>query len=72
MECALTGVTVQQGRFRLARFNDVWLSGVRLTATELTETTWSDAMLGGCVAAGVTMDAPRCAGSRSATASSTG
>jgi uncharacterized protein YjbI with pentapeptide repeats len=57
MECALTGVTVQQGRFRLARFTDVWLSGVRLTATELTGTTWSHAILAGCVAAGVTMDA---------------
>ncbi len=37
MECAFTRVTIQDGRFRLARFNDVWLSNVRLTATELTE-----------------------------------
>ena len=57
MECAFTRVTVQDGRFRLARFNDVWLSGTRLTATELTETSWTDAILAGCVAAGVTADA---------------
>jgi uncharacterized protein YjbI with pentapeptide repeats len=57
MECAFTRVTIQDGRFRLARFNDVWLSDVRLTATELTETSWTDAILSGCVAAGVTMDA---------------
>ena len=57
MECAFTRVTVQDGRFRLARFNDVWLSGTRLTATELTETSWTDTILTGCVAAGVTADA---------------
>jgi uncharacterized protein YjbI with pentapeptide repeats len=57
MECAFTRVTIQDGRFRLARFNDVWLSDVRLTATELTETSWTDAILFGCVAAGVTLDA---------------
>jgi len=57
MECAVTKVTVQDGRFRLARFSDVWLSDVRLTATELTETAWTDAVWSGCVAAGVTMDA---------------
>ena len=38
MECAFTQVTVQDGRLRRARFNDVWLRGVRLTATELIET----------------------------------
>ena len=47
MECAFTKVTVQDGRFRRARFNDVWLSGVRLTATELTETAWTDAIWSG-------------------------
>jgi uncharacterized protein YjbI with pentapeptide repeats len=57
LECAFTRVTVQDGRFRLARFNDVWLSEARLTATELTETAWTDAILAGCVAAGVTADA---------------
>ncbi len=57
MECAFTHVTVQDGRFRLSRFNDVWLSDIRLTATEMTETAWTDAFLAGCVAAGVTADA---------------
>ena len=35
MECAFTQVTIQDGQLRQARFNDVWLRGVRLTATDL-------------------------------------
>jgi uncharacterized protein YjbI with pentapeptide repeats len=53
MECAFTQVTVQDGRLRRARFNDVWLRGVRLTATELTDSSWIDATIIGSVAAGV-------------------
>jgi uncharacterized protein YjbI with pentapeptide repeats len=53
LECAFTQVTVQDGRLRRARFNDVWLRGVRLTATELIDSTWIDATLIGSVAAGV-------------------
>jgi uncharacterized protein YjbI with pentapeptide repeats len=48
LECAFTQVTVQDGRLRRARFHDVWLDGVRLTATELI-----DAPVVGSVAAGV-------------------
>ena len=53
MECAFTQVTVQDGRLRRARFNDVWLRGVRLTATELSDSSWIDATVIGSVAAGV-------------------
>jgi uncharacterized protein YjbI with pentapeptide repeats len=53
MECAFTQVTVQDGRLRRARFNDVWLRGVRLTATELSDSNWIDATIIGSVAAGV-------------------
>ena len=31
------------GQLRRARFSDVWLSGVRLTATELAESSWTSA-----------------------------
>jgi uncharacterized protein YjbI with pentapeptide repeats len=53
MECAFTRVTMQDGRLRRARFNDVWLRGVRLTATELSDSSWIDATIIGSVAAGV-------------------
>lgn len=53
MECAFTQVTMQDGRLRRARFNDVWLRGVRLTATELSDSNWIDATIIGSVAAGV-------------------
>ncbi|HEX3388598.1 MAG TPA: pentapeptide repeat-containing protein [Streptosporangiaceae bacterium] len=53
MECAFTQVTMQDGRLRRARFNDVWLRGVRLTATELSDSNWIDATIIGSMAAGV-------------------
>jgi uncharacterized protein YjbI with pentapeptide repeats len=53
MECAFTQVTMQDGRLRRARFNDVWLRGVRLTATDLADSNWIDATIIGSVAAGV-------------------
>ena len=53
LECAFTQVTVQDGRLRRARFHDVWLDRVRLTATELIESSWIDATIIGSVAAGV-------------------
>jgi uncharacterized protein YjbI with pentapeptide repeats len=53
LECAFTQVTVQDGQLRRARFNDVWLHGVRLTATELTDSNWIDVTIIGSAAAGV-------------------
>jgi uncharacterized protein YjbI with pentapeptide repeats len=53
MECAFTQVTIQDGQLRRARFNDVWLRGVRLTATDLADSNWIDATIIGSAAAGV-------------------
>lgn len=53
MECAFTQVTMQDGRLRRARFNEVWLHGVRLTAMDLSDSNWIDATVIGSVAAGV-------------------
>ncbi len=53
MECAFTRVTMQDGQLRRARFNDVWMREVRLTATELTDSNWIHATIIGSVAAGV-------------------
>jgi uncharacterized protein YjbI with pentapeptide repeats len=53
LECAFTSVSVTDGALRRARFSDVWLRGVRLTATDLSDSTWIDATIIGSVAAGV-------------------
>ena len=53
MECAFTQVTMQDGRLRRARFNDVWLSAEWLTAIDLADSNWIDATIIGSVAAGV-------------------
>jgi uncharacterized protein YjbI with pentapeptide repeats len=53
LECAFTQVTIQDGQLRRARFNDVWLRGVRLTATELSDSNWIDATVIGSAAAGM-------------------
>ncbi len=58
-ECAFTRVTITDGRLRRARFNDVWLSGVRLTATELSDSNWVNATIIGSLAAGVTAHGSR-------------
>jgi uncharacterized protein YjbI with pentapeptide repeats len=59
LECAFTDVTVHDGQLRRATFNDVWLRGVRLTATELADTNWNDATIIGSMAAGVTAHGSR-------------
>jgi uncharacterized protein YjbI with pentapeptide repeats len=53
LECAFTGVTLQGGSLRRARFGDVWLSGVRITLSDLAETQWADGTFAGGVLAGV-------------------
>jgi uncharacterized protein YjbI with pentapeptide repeats len=53
LECAFTQVSVQGGRFRRARFSDVWFRDLRLMATDLAETSWVDATFIGGVIAGV-------------------
>jgi uncharacterized protein YjbI with pentapeptide repeats len=53
LECALTQVSFQGGKLRRARFTDVWLRDVRLTATSLAESAWTGAVITGSVFAGV-------------------
>jgi uncharacterized protein YjbI with pentapeptide repeats len=53
LECAFTQVSFQGGQLRRSRFSDVWLRDVRLTGTDLAETSWLDATIIGGVAAGV-------------------
>lgn len=52
LECAFTGVTMQGGQFRRARFIDVWLQDMQLVTTGLTETSWQDVTISGAVIAG--------------------
>jgi uncharacterized protein YjbI with pentapeptide repeats len=40
LECAFTHVTFDGGYLRRARFTDVWLRDVRMTATSLAESSW--------------------------------
>ncbi|MDG9705439.1 pentapeptide repeat-containing protein [Streptomyces sp. DH37] len=42
-ESAFTSVVFTGGRYRRARFNDVWLHTVRWVGTDLAETDWMDA-----------------------------
>jgi uncharacterized protein YjbI with pentapeptide repeats len=53
LDCALTRVSIQDGRLRRARFTDVWLRDVRLMSTTLAETSWVDAAVITSAAAGV-------------------
>lgn len=53
LECAFTRVSVPGGRLRRARFSGVWLSGVRITLSDLAETQWADATFAGGAVAGV-------------------
>lgn len=53
LECAFTGVCIQGGSFRRARFSDVWLRDARLMSADLAQTSWTDATFIEAVAAGV-------------------
>jgi uncharacterized protein YjbI with pentapeptide repeats len=53
LECALTRVSVQGGKFRRCRFTDSWLKDVRMTLSDLAETGWTDVTVVGGVLAGV-------------------
>ncbi|WP_064458076.1 pentapeptide repeat-containing protein [Streptomyces hygroscopicus] len=59
LESAFSMVTFAGGRCRGARFNDVWLDGVRWTGTDLADTGWLDGELIGCVLAGLEMFSTR-------------
>ena len=53
LECAFTGVSVEGGRLRRARFSGAWLKDLRLTLTDMAETQWSDTTLVSGSVAGV-------------------
>ncbi|MBP8537522.1 pentapeptide repeat-containing protein [Streptomyces sp. MK37H] len=59
LESAFSSVTFTGGRGRGARFNEVWLDGVRWVGTDLADTDWLDGELGGCVLAGLEMFSAR-------------
>lgn len=51
LECAFSGATFTAGRYRSARFNDVWMDSVRLLSTDLAESDWQDTeMIAGSLA----------------------
>lgn len=51
LECAFTGVSVQGGRLRRARFIGAWLKDMRMALSDIAETQWTDAtFIGGSVA----------------------
>ena len=52
IECAITGVSFQGGRLPKARFRDVLLRDVRLIATSLAESRWTDVTVAESIAAG--------------------
>jgi uncharacterized protein YjbI with pentapeptide repeats len=52
IECAITGVSFQGGRLTKARFRDVLLRDVRLIATSLAESRWTDVTVADSIAAG--------------------
>lgn len=41
-ECAFSDTVFTQGRYRRARFDDVWLNAVRMVGTDLAESNWLD------------------------------
>lgn len=45
LECAFSSVTFTGGRLRRARFNEVWMQGPRMVATDLAESEWLDSLL---------------------------
>jgi uncharacterized protein YjbI with pentapeptide repeats len=53
LECAFTGVTLQECRLARARFTDVWLSDARLISLSAPHTGWQDVTFTGAVLAGV-------------------
>lgn len=55
IECAFTSVNLNQGRYRRARFNDVWMHTVRVVGADLAETNWLDSTVVSSMLAGAQM-----------------
>jgi uncharacterized protein YjbI with pentapeptide repeats len=52
MECAITGTTIDGGRFRRTRFIDTWFHKTRIVGADLAESGWQDVTFLGGVLAG--------------------
>ncbi|MEU0939627.1 MULTISPECIES: pentapeptide repeat-containing protein [unclassified Embleya] len=50
---AFSSVTFTGGRYRRARFDDVWLHSVRVVGSDLVDTSWMDAEFAASVLAGI-------------------
>ncbi|WP_282205768.1 pentapeptide repeat-containing protein [Kitasatospora fiedleri] len=53
LECAFTGVRIEESRLRRAGFNEVWVHGGRLVGVDLAESEWQDTEVESTVLAGV-------------------
>ncbi|GAA4563107.1 pentapeptide repeat-containing protein [Planotetraspora kaengkrachanensis] len=53
IECAFSGAVFTGGRYRRARFSDVWMHSVRWVGADLGETTWLDAEMIASALAGI-------------------
>lgn len=53
LECAFSRVSVSGGVLKRASFRDVWMRGLRLTGTSMTETAWQDVTVADSSLAGV-------------------
>ncbi|WP_280842402.1 pentapeptide repeat-containing protein [Kitasatospora phosalacinea] len=53
LECAFTGVRVEESRLRRAGFNEVWMSGGRMVGVDLAESEWQDSEVDSTVLAGI-------------------
>ncbi|WP_030684129.1 pentapeptide repeat-containing protein [Streptomyces sp. NRRL B-1347] len=59
LECAFSAVAFEGGRYRRARFNDVWAHQTRWVGVDLAETQWTDCEVGAGLLAGVELHGSR-------------
>ncbi|MEV7215718.1 pentapeptide repeat-containing protein [Kitasatospora cineracea] len=53
LECAFTGVRIEEAKLRRAGFNEVWVQGGRLVGVDLAESEWQDTEVDSTVLAGI-------------------
>ncbi|GLW71772.1 hypothetical protein Kpho02_40710 [Kitasatospora phosalacinea] len=53
LECAFTGVRIEEAKLRRAAFNEVWVHGGRMVGVDLAESEWQDGEVDSTVLAGV-------------------
>ncbi|MEW2523851.1 pentapeptide repeat-containing protein [Streptomyces sp. NPDC047071] len=59
LECAFSSVAFEGGRYRRARFNDVWAQRTRWVGVDLAETQWTDCEADAGLLAGVELHSSR-------------